>query len=390
MRHYFFQLTFCALFLNTLLNAQYGSGTIIGTVTDPTAASVPGATVTIKNQETSASRNSRTDADGNYRFNAVPPGRYTATASAPSFKVTNIPDVIVTVNTETRVDFSMQVGAVSETVNVQAVTPVLQTDSASLGTAIDARTVHELPLNARNFFDLVALTPGATKVAGGSSVMDGRSVQVGGIRNTSTLTTLDGTDFTVANVNNPAIALSLDALQEFKVQVNFMDASYGHGAASIELVTKSGTNSFHGVAYDFVRNRAFNAGQFFRPRNGPPRFTYNQFANLGGPIWRDKTFFFVNYEGRRQSQGVILQGLIPTQEMLTGDFSGTGKTIRDPLNNNSVFPNNVIPQARWDPISKQLLQYFPLPNIVRPAPTSSPLPATSSAAIRAPCVSTII
>ena len=98
-----------------------------------------------------------------------------------------------------------------------------------------------------------------------------------------------------------------------------------------------------------------------------PRFTYNQFgANLGGPIWRDKTFFFLNYEGRRQSQGVILQGLIPTQEMLAGDFSGTGKTIRDPLNNNNAFPNNVIPQARWDPISKQLLQYFPLPNIVRP------------------------
>src|SRR4051794_29025057 len=182
MRRYFFQLTWCLLFLNIFnfsANAQYGSGTVIGTVTDPTAATVPGSTVTIKNQETSASRTSRTDTDGNYRFNAVPPGRYTATASAPSFKVTNIPDVIVTVNTETRVDFSMQVGAVSETVNVQAVTPVLQTDSASLGTAIDTRTVHELPLNARNFFDLVALTPGATKVAGGSSVMDGRSVQVG-------------------------------------------------------------------------------------------------------------------------------------------------------------------------------------------------------------------
>src|SRR4051812_26972263 len=370
MRGFSFQLTVYVLFLNTLIfrvNAQYGSGTIIGTVTDPTVATVPGATVTIKNQETSASRNARTDSDGNYRFNAVPPGRYTATASAPSFKVTNIPNVTVTVNTETRVDFSMQVGAVSETVNVQSVTPVLQTDSASLGTAIDTRTVHELPLNARNFFDLVALTPGATKVSGGSSVMDSRSIQIGGIRNTSTLTTLDGSDFTVANVNNPAIALSLDALQEFKVQVNFMDASYGHGAASIELVTKSGTNSFHGVAYDFVRNRAFNAGQFFRPRNGPPRFTYNQFgANLGGRIWRDKTFFFVNYEGRRQSQGVILQGLIPTQEMLAGDFSGTGKTIRDPLNNNNPFPNNVIPQARWDSISKQLLQYFPLPNIVRP------------------------
>ena len=128
-------------------------------------------------------------------------------------------------------------------------------------------------------------------MSGGSSVMDGRSIQIGGVRNTSTESTLDGADFTVANVYNPAIALSLDALQEFKVQVNFMDASYGHGAASIELVTKSGTNRFHGVGYDFDRNRAFNAGQFFRPKNGPPRFNYNQFGgNLGGPIKQGQDF----------------------------------------------------------------------------------------------------
>src|SRR3954452_24426857 len=338
-------------------DAQYGAGTILGTVTDPSGATVATATVTIKNLETGASRAFQTDSSGNYLFRAVPPGRYSASATALGFKITNIADLTVTVNTETRADFAMQVGTVSENVNVQAIAPLLQSDTAALGTAIETRTIHELPLNARNFFDLVALTPGATKVSGGSSVMDSRSIQIGGIRNTSTLTTLDGSDFTVANVNNPAIALSLDAIQEFKVQVNFMDASYGHGAASIELITKSGTNSFHGVAYDFIRNRAFNAGQFFRPRNGPPRFTYNQFgANLGGPIWRDKTFFFLNYEGRRQSQGVLLQGLIPTSQMLAGDFSGTGKTIRDPLTN-APFQNNVIPQNRWDPIAKQLLQY---------------------------------
>src|SRR5205807_258725 len=122
--------------------------------------------------------------------------------------------------------------------------------------------------------------------------------------------------------NNPAIALSLDAVDEFKVQVNFMDASYGHGAAGIDMVTKRGTNQYHGVAYDFLRNRALQAGQFFRPPAGAPRFTYNQFGfNIGGPIRKDKTFFFGNYEGRRRRTGNILQGNVPTTDMLAGNFS---------------------------------------------------------------------
>ncbi len=359
-------LTVIALGAICLL-AQFGAGTILGTVNDASSAVVPGAEITIKNQETGETRTFMSDASGNFRFNAVRPGTYTVTAAAQSFKTAVIQALVVTVNTESRADFTMQVGAVSDTVRVEASAPLLQTDTAALGTAIDTRTVQELPLNARNFFDLVALTPGASKVASGSSVMDSRSIQIGGVRNTSTNTTLDGSDFTVANVNNPAIALSLDALQEFKVQVNFMDASYGHGAASIELVTKSGTDQFHGVGYDFVRNRAFNAGQYFRPKNGPPRFSYNQFGgNLGGPIKKDKLFFFFNYEGRRVSSGDLLQGLIPTPQMLAGDFSGTGKIIKDPLNGNAPFPNDMIPQNRFDPISKAVLKYFPSPNIVRP------------------------
>jgi len=196
--------------------------------------------------------------------------------------------------------------------------------------------------------------------------VDERSIEIGGIRNTSTNAMLDGVDFSVANINNPAIALSLDALDEFKVQVNFMDASYGHGAAGIDMVTKRGTNQFHGVAYDFVRNRALQAGQFFRPAAGAPRFSYNQFGfNIGGPIKRDKTFFFGNYEGRRRVTGVILQGNVPTTEMLNGNFSAlTTKQIKDPLNNNQPFPNNIIPPNRFDPISKQLIQYFPAPNFI--------------------------
>ena len=346
--------------------AQFGNGTILGTVTDSSKASVPGALVRAINKSTGETRTFTTDSSGDFRFNAVPPGNYRVTASAPSFKTAELPTLIVDVNKEAQADFVLQVGSVSDTVQVTAAAPLLQTETAALGTAITNRTVLELPLNARNFFDLVALTPGAVKVAGGSSVMDGRSIQVGGVRNTSTDTLLDGADFTVSNVFNPAIALSLDSLQEFTVQVNFMDASYGHGASSIELVTKSGTNQFHGVAYDFVRNRAFQAGQYFRPKTGPPRFSYNQFGgNFGGPIRKDKTFFFGNYEGRRDSTGDILQGLIPTTQMLAGNFSATGRVIKDPTTK-QPFPNDVIPASRFDPIAAKLLQYFPTPNIVRP------------------------
>jgi hypothetical protein len=377
----------CALLLFSavlLALAQFGEGVVLGTVTDATGAVVPHASVTLKSHETDESRTLITDASGDFRFNALKPGIYTVTTTTPSFKTAVVNTVTVAVNSETRTDIVMQVGSVTDTVNVEAAAPLLQTDTAALGTAINTRTELELPLNARNFFDLVALTPGAVKVAGGSSVMDGRSVQVGGVRNTSTQTTLDGMDFTVSNVFNPAIALALDSLQEFKVQVNWMDAFYGHGAASIELITKSGSNKVHGVAYNFDRNRAFNAGQFFRPKNGPPRFDYNQFGgNVGGAIKRNKLFYFFQYEGRRDSTGDILQGIVPTPQMLAGDFSATGKTIKDPFNGGTMFPGNSIPVSRFDPVAKNVLQYFPNPNISRPARISSPLQATSSASTRA-------
>ncbi|MEX2260774.1 MAG: TonB-dependent receptor [Bryobacteraceae bacterium] len=343
--------------------AQYGTGTILGTITDPTGAVAPGVTVTSRNQATNEVRTFTSDATGNYQFNALLSGTYTITASAPSFKTASIPNVVLRVNTQVRGDIVMQLGVVADTVQVDATVPQLQTNTAALGTVIDNRTMLELPLNARNFFDLMALTPGTVKVRGGSSVMDERSAEIGGIRNTSTNAMLDGVDFSVMNINNPAIALSLDAIDEFKVQMNFMDASYGHGAAGIDMVTKRGTNAFHGTAYDFIRNRAFQSGQFFRPPGGAPRFSYNQFgASGGGAIRKDKTFYFGNYEGRRRRTGIILQGLVPTQQMQAGDFSSLGKVIRDPFADNQPFSGNVIPRSRFNSISAEMLQYFPQPN----------------------------
>src|SRR5207245_5997350 len=165
---------------------------------------------------------------------------YTVAVTAASFKAATVSGVVLTVNTQVRADVTMQLGSINEKIEVGDTTPQLQTNTAVLGTVIDNRTMLELPLNARNFFDLAALAPGALKTSGTSSVMDERSIEIGGVRNTSTGANLDGVDFTVVNQNNPAIALSLGLLAECKVITNFMDASYGHGAAGIDMVSKRG------------------------------------------------------------------------------------------------------------------------------------------------------
>lgn len=348
-----------------IATAQYGTGVLLGTVTDSSGGIVAGARVVSRNIETNEVREFSTDSSGNYQFNALPAGNYVVTVTANSFKQARVENLTLRVNSQLRADVALQVGTITESIDVQATAALVQTDTATVGTVVDNRTVRELPFNNRNFYDLVALTPGVVKVRGTSSVMDERSAEIGGIRNTSTNAMLDGVDFSVANINNPAIALSLDMIEEFKVQMNFMDASYGHGAAGIDIVSKRGTNAFHGVVYEFLRNRALQAGQFFRPPAGAPRFSFNQFGvSGGGRIVKDKTFFFGNYEGRRRVTGVILQGLVPTEAMKQGDFNGSGRTVRDPLNNNNPFPGNVIPRQRFDRIANEMIQYFPSANFI--------------------------
>ena len=367
MSHFPAKQSFRVLAIATLaaigLLAQYGRGVILGTITDASGAVVPGLKVAATNNATNESREVTSDANGNYQFNALLSGLYTVSAAGASFKTSTASKVELRVNSQVRIDIAMQLGGVTEKIQVESTAPQLQTNTAVMGTVIDNRTMIELPLNSRNFFDLAALTPGSVRVASGSSVMDQRSIEIGGVRNTSTNATLDGVDFSIANVNNPAIALSLDAIQEFKVQTNFMDASYGYGAAGIDMVSKRGTNAFHGVVYDFVRNRTFQAGQFFRPPSGAPRFTYNQFGgNAGGKIIKDKLFLFGNYEARRRRTGTILQGLIPTEAMKRGDFSAVNNVIRDPANAGLPFPNRIIPAARFDRLTNSLIPFFPTPN----------------------------
>ncbi len=278
------------------LFGQYGTGTLIGTVTDLSGAAVPGASITLTNVKTNAKRAFVADDEGSYQFPALPSGVYRLTAQAPAFKTSTIPELILQVNSQVRADVVLEVGAVQQEIQVTAVAPQLQAGTAMVGTVISSKTILELPLNRRSFFDLVALSPATVKtLTGGAHVNEGRSIEIGGGRTSSTNYMLDGVDFSAVNVNDAVIALSLDVVEEFKVRMNFMDASYGHGAAGIEMISKTGSNSLHGVLYEFVRNREFQAGQFFRPAAGAPRFTYNQFGTgIGGPIRKDRTRLLQN------------------------------------------------------------------------------------------------
>jgi hypothetical protein len=371
-------------------------GSIVGTITDASGASVPGATVTLTNIGTSNRRTAQSNADGNYEFVNLVPGRYRVDVEKTGFKHLTHDDIEVQVQANVRVDGAMQVGDVGQTVEVTAAAPLLQTESSSLGTVVDTRKVEEMPLNGRNVINLVTLVPGV--VAQGQSMQNpsGQNIfsfgnfQIGGAIAGQNATFLDGAPLNVAQGSLIALIPTQDATQEFKVQTNSLGPEFGRFAGGvINLTSKSGSNDFHGSAYEFLRNKVLNANTFFNNLSGKPRpaFTQNQYGtNLGGPIKHDKTFFFFSWEGLRQRQGFPYLVNVPTAAQRAGDFSQTYNAsgalipIYDPLttcgrlgnapcastNNADItraqFPGNVIPVSRLDPAAKILANYWGAPN----------------------------
>src|SRR6266576_3308401 len=344
-------------------------GTIAGTVTDSSGAAVTGASVTLTNMDTSEKHTMETDASGNYTFVNILPGRYKIEGEKTGFKKFVRQPIIVQIESGLRVDISLQVGAQNETVEVSAEAPLLQPETTSLGQVVEQRAVTELPLNGRNPMALIGLVPGVvmqgTPSGGNSSA--GNPVganpfalgdfQVGGGMAGQSQILIDGVPTNGAYLNVVTVIPTQDAIEEFKVQTNNLGPEYGRFAGGvINLSTKSGTNAFHGSAYEFLRNKVLNA-------NG----------------------FFSNYEGFRQRKGNLFLGWVPTQAERGGDFSGIGSTntasvlnIYDPLtstNCTSTNPTcrtqfslggvpNVIDPARIDPTAKALLSYMPMPNLV--------------------------
>jgi hypothetical protein len=372
--------------------SQIFNGSIVGAVTDPTGASIPAAAVTLTNTGTSERRTTVSNNDGNYEFVNLVPGRYRVDVEAPGFKHLTRDAVEVQVQASVRVDATMQVGDVGQTVEVSAQAPLLQSETSSLGTVVESRKVQEMPLNGRNVINLVTLVPGV--VAQGQSMQNptGQNIfsfgnyQIGGAIAGQNATFLDGAPLNVAQGSLIALIPTQDAMQEFRVQTNSLGPEFGRFAGGvINLVSKSGGNDWHGGAYEFLRNKVLNANSFFNNASSKPRpsFTQNQYGvNLGGPIIKNKTFFFVSWEGFRLRQGYPFLVAVPTAQQRAGDFSNTRNAsgalipIYDPLTTcgqlgnpacsgavtRSPFPGNIIPANRLDPAAKIMATFWGQPN----------------------------
>jgi hypothetical protein len=376
-------------------------GSVLGTVSDSTGAVVPGTTVTITNLATTEKRTADTDEAGLYRFVNLIPGRYRVEADKPGFKHFVREPVVVEVESAVRIDVGMEVGEASQTVEVTAQSPLLQSESSSLGHVVEARKVTEAPLNGRNPLALVALVPGvvpqgsrqdsSTGNPTGTNPFAWGNFQIGGGQANQSATFLDGGSVHVNYMNLLALVPTQDAIQEFKVQTNNLGAEWGRFAGGvINLTTKSGSNDFHGSAYEFLRNKKLNANDFFNNASGiaRPPFVQNQFgANVGGRIIRDKLFWFSSYEGYRQRRGQSYLLSVPTDAYRNGDFSdlrdasGSLIPIYDPLTTcgrlgnppcardadgkeiitRQQFPGNMIPSDRLDPTAKILSGYWAAP-----------------------------
>ena len=379
-------IAFLLLTVSSFGQSFYGS--IVGTVTDGSGAAVPQAAVTMLNMGTAERRPTQTDTSGNYQFANVPPGQYRVEVEKSGFRRFVRDPITVEVQSSVRIDVPMQLGDMSQVIEVQGQTPLLQTENASLGQVVEARKVLETPLNGRNVFNLVGLVPGV--VPGGQSGSNPTGAnpfawgnyQIGGGQANQSAAYIDGAPVNTSYVNLTALVPTQDAVQEFRVQTNNLGPEFGRFAGGvINMVTKSGTNGFHGSAYEFLRNKELNANTFFNNKAGVvrPAFSQNQYGtNIGGPIWKDHTFFFFGWEGFRLRQGASYVYTVPTDAQRNGDFSnlrdGKGALIPvyDPLTTcgrlgnaacgvdtngkelltRMQFPGNVIPPNRIDRAAK--------------------------------------
>lgn len=359
-------LTFLLLFFSPhlLVHAQGTSGSILGTVKDQNDSVIVGAKVSIQNTQTGYRRDMQTNDKGDYEFSFLPIGRYTVTAERDGFTTATIEGIKLEVDQKARIDLKLQVGSIGETVKIEGET-LIETESSAMGEVITGAQIVNLPLENRQFLGLVGLVPGTAPAPRDfrSTEPGGRGVTIpssNGGRPEDNNYSLDGIDNREIGRANYAISPSIDGVAEFKVSTGIMSAEHGRvSSAAVEVVTKSGANEFHGSLFEFHRNDAFDARNFFARTVSPLK--RNQFGgSVGGRIVRDKHFFFVAFEPfleRRSGDPVV--GIVPTQAMRSGVFPST---IRDPLNGNAPFPNNTIPDQRIDPISRRVLAYIPLPN----------------------------
>jgi hypothetical protein len=352
------------------LHAQQDTATLTGDVRDETGAGVPQASVVVTNVATNIPARTETNARGSYILPALKPGPYQVTVEKQGFQKTVRSGITLQVNQVARVDFTLQLGSIESVIEVTAAAPLLETETSSRGSVIDQKKIVELPLNGRDYNQLALLSPGV--LAGTprlASIGFKGALNVNGNRVFMNAFLLDGVDNTsysnsFRGDNVQVVQPSVEALQEFKIQTNAYSAEFGRSAgAVINATIRSGTNSFKGTAYEFLRNDAFDASNFFAKLAGQekPLRRRNQFGvAFGGPIVKDQTFFFADYEGLREREGVVRFSTVPTAAEKRGIF---GATVVDPFNNRVPFPNNTIPAERFDPVGAKIVALFPDPNL---------------------------
>ena len=361
-------LTACAV----LSFGQFESATVLGTVRDPSGGSVANAQVTLENTKTGVLQQAKTEENGNYEFVNVHLGTYRVKVETPGFQTASTDPFDLTVNARQRVDIGLQIGQTSQAVTVTDAAALLETDNSSRGQVINANEIVGLPLNGRSYADLALLAPGVAKSPLENQTDSTRdaSFNVNGLRSEFNNFLLDGIDnnsYGTSNqgFSNQVIQPNPDALTEFKVETDNYSAEFGRmPGAVVNATIKSGTNQFHGEAWEFVRNTDFNAVGFFKPVVGSTLpFNQNQFgAALGGPVKKDKMFFFGDYEGFRRVYHAVLFATVPTAAEAQGNFTGYSVSLKNPLTN-QVIPNNIIPAAMFTPLATNVLAALPAPNL---------------------------
>lgn len=339
--------------------AQTTYGKIVGNARDTSGGVIAGVKVTVTNEGTGESHNQLTDELGAYAFSTLIPGNYRIEADLGGFRPIRIERINLQVNQTARFDLVMEVGQVTETVNVTASVPVLATDTSDVGQVITARQIVDLPLNGRNYIQLAALTNGV--ILSGTTEGGGPNFLSEGGRPTQNSFLIDGVESRIQREGRYGLNLSVDAIEEFKVMQNSFSAEYGRGTTIVNAVIRSGTNRLHGTVFEFLRNDKIDARNAFDLTGTKPPLRLNQFgASAGGPIQRDRLFFFLNYEGQRIRRGSTRFTNVPTPAMLGGSLAGM-RTATDPLTGRP-FPDNRVPAERFSQFARAATPYFPAPN----------------------------
>jgi Carboxypeptidase regulatory-like domain/TonB dependent receptor len=352
--------------------AQLTTADILGTVTDATGAVVPNATVVLTNNGTNEKRTTTSNGSGDYSFNILPVGHYSISVKAAGFQASVVKDLSVEAGDRARNDVHLLTGSESTVVEVTASTPLLQADSATVSSTVTAKAVQDLPLNGRNFVQLVALVPGANPGAGNSLSSGGRpddrrtnaaGLSVNGQDESLNNWVVDGIDDNERVIGSIGVKPNVEGIQEITVETNSYAPEAGRTAGGvINVVTRSGTNAFHGSVYEYFRNDIFDARNFFQSTGNKPELRQNQYgASIGGPIFRDKTFFYFDYEGFRQVSGVTYTKTVPTIQEYDAIHSLNGLTPASLFTTANGTTQAVAAGATINPIALNYLQLFPAP-----------------------------